>query len=340
MMTAIHCIVPMLPLLAGFPAAASVEPPAPSRDAAPLAHTYSIVARDPQTGEMGVAVQSHWFSVGSVVPWAEPGVGAVATQSFVEISYGPKGLELMRSGKSPSDALKELLAQDLQRDVRQVAMIDAQGRVAAWTGPKCIAAAGDTQGEQFSVQANLMENDRVWPAMKKAFLGARGDLADRMLAALDAAEAEGGDIRGRQSAAILIVKGERTDKPWTGRVMDLRVEDHAKPLEELRRLMTVHRAYRHADQGDTFAAQGKIGEAMSSYRQASELLPDSAELVFWKAVGLWNSGRKDEALAIFRDVFARDRRWVRLTPRLIPAGQLNATAEELDRILGQAGSRK
>ena len=332
--------LPLAFALAVLPAPAAAEdpqpPPVPLRPVA----TYSIVARDPATGELGVAVQSHWFSVGSTVSWAEAGVGAVATQSFVDPSYGPLGLALMKAGRAAPDALAALLAGDANRDVRQVGMVDASGRAATHTGRLCIPAAGGQEGRQYVVQANLMERPTVWPAMARAYEAAPGDLALRLLAALDAAEAEGGDIRGRQSAAILIVKGERTDKPWTGKVMDLRVEDHTRPLEELRRLMTVHRAYRLADQGDTFAAQGKIDEAMRSYRQASELLPDSAELVFWKAVGLWNSGRKDEALTIFRDVFARDRRWVRLIPRLIPAGQLAATTDELDRILGQAGSPK
>src|ERR1044071_1764313 len=165
-------------------------------------HTFSIVARDPSTGELGVAVQSHWFSVGPIVPWAEAGVGAVATQSFVDPSYGKNGLELMRAGKSAPDTLKELLAKDEGREVRQVAMIDAQGRVDAWTGKNYIQAAGHIVGKNFSVQANLMLNDKVWPAMARAFENTKGDLADRMLAALDAAQAAGGDIRGKQSAAI------------------------------------------------------------------------------------------------------------------------------------------
>ena len=200
-------------------------------------HTYSIVARDPATGQLGVAVQSHWFSVGSVVPWAEAGVGAVATQSFVDPSYGKNGLDLMRAGTSAPDALKMLLAKDAGRDVRQVAMIDARGRVAAHTGAKDIPAAGHIAGTNFSVQANLMLNDTVWPAMAKAFGSAKGDLADRMMAALDAAQAAGGDIRGRQSAALIVVTGKPTGKPWADRVFDLRVDDSAEPLKELRRLV-------------------------------------------------------------------------------------------------------
>ena len=202
-------------------------------------HTYSIVARDAATGEMGVAVQSHWFSVGSIVSWAEAGVGAVATQSFVDPAYGPLGLEIMRNGKSAQQALDGLLASDPGLAVRQVAMVDAKGNVAAHTGKKCIPSAGHIAGEQFSVQANLMVNDAVWPAMAKAYREAKGELADRMLAALDAAQAAGGDIRGKQSAAILIVSGTPTGKSWVDRKMDLRVEDHPEPLKELRRLARV-----------------------------------------------------------------------------------------------------
>ncbi|MCX6552506.1 MAG: DUF1028 domain-containing protein, partial [Acidobacteria bacterium] len=225
-------------LLMAAPLAAQSLPSQCGRDATwdrglagrpgPLAHTFSIVARDPVTGDMGVAVQSHWFSVGSIVTWAEAGVGAIATQSFVEPAYGYKGLELMRGGMSAPDVLKKLLADDAQREVRQVAMIDAQGRVDGFTGKLDIAAAGHHVGAQYSVQANMMENPRVWPAMAAAYEQTTGDLADRLLAALEAAQNAGGDIRGKQSAAILIVKAKSTGKPWAGadRLFDLRVEDH------------------------------------------------------------------------------------------------------------------
>jgi uncharacterized Ntn-hydrolase superfamily protein len=213
-------------------------------------HTFSIVARDPNTGELGVAVQSHWFSVGPIVPWAEAGVGAIATQSFVDPSYGKLGLELMRAGKSAPDALKSLLAGDEGREVRQVAMIDTQGRVEAWTGKNDIQAAGQIVGKNFSVQANLMLNDKVWPAMAQAFENAKGDLADRMLAALDAAQAVGGDIRGRQSAALIVVTGKPTGQAWKDRLFDLRVDDSPEPLPELRRLVTLQRAYNHMNAGD------------------------------------------------------------------------------------------
>jgi uncharacterized Ntn-hydrolase superfamily protein len=226
--------------------------PAVVSETSPLrpVHTFSIVARDPATGELGVAVQSHWFSVGPIVPWAEAGVGAVATQSFVDPSYGKNGLDLMRAGKSAPDTLKELLAKDEAREVRQVAMIDAQGRVDAWTGKNDIQAAGHIVGKDFSVQANLMLNDKVWPAMARAFENTKGDLAERMLAALDAAQAAGGDIRGRQSAALIVVTGKPTGQAWKDRVFDLRVDDSPEPLRELRRLVRLQRAYNHMNAGD------------------------------------------------------------------------------------------
>ena len=202
----------------------------------PARATFSIVARDPETGDLGVAVQSHYFSVGPIVPWAEPGVGAVATQSLVEVSYGPRGLQMMGSGRSAKQTLEELLSQDSNKEVRQVAMIDSRGDVAAWTGKRCIPAAGDHVGAQYSVQANLMSNETIWPAMAQAYETAKGDLAARLLAALEAGQRAGGDIRGQQSAAIVIVKGKRSNKPWADRVMDLRVEDSPHPIAELERL--------------------------------------------------------------------------------------------------------
>jgi uncharacterized Ntn-hydrolase superfamily protein len=280
------------------------------------------VARDPATGELGVAVQSHWFSVGPIVPWAEAGVGAVATQSFVDPSYGKNGLELMRAGKSAPDALKELLEKDEGREVRQVAMIDAQGRVDAWTGKNDIQAAGHIVGKNFSVQANLMLNDKVWPAMARAFENTRGDLADRMLAALDAAQAVGGDIRGRQSAAMVVVTGKPTGQAWKDRIFDLRVDDSPQPLVELRRLVRLQRAYNHMNAGD-LAVEKKDNEgALREYGAAEKLVPNSAEMIYWHAVALVNMGRVDESLPLFRRVFAMDRNWITLTPRLPKAGLL------------------
>jgi uncharacterized Ntn-hydrolase superfamily protein len=306
-----------------------VTPPRP-------VHTFSIVARDPATGELGVAVQSHWFSVGSIVPWAEAGVGAVATQSFVDPSYGKLGLELMRTGKSGPDALKSLLAGDDGRDVRQVAMIDAQGRVDAWTGKNDISAAGHFVGKDFSVQANLMANDKVWPAMAQAFQNTKGDLADRMLAALDAAQAVGGDIRGRQSAAIIVVTGKPTGQAWKDRTFDLRVDDSPEPLQELRRLVTLQRAYNHMNAGD-LAVEKKDNEgALREYSAAEKLVPDSAEMIYWHAVALVNMGKVDESLPLFRRVFAMDRNWAVLTPRLPKSGLLPDDPKLIEKILSAA----
>lgn len=315
------------------PSAALAADPSPARPV----HTYSIVARDPATGQLGAAVQSHWFSVGAVVPWAEAGVGAVATQSFVDPSYGPLGLDLMRSGRAAPDALAGLLAADGGRDVRQVAMIDAQGRVAAHTGKRCIAEAGHHTGKDYSVQANLMASERVWPAMAKAFEEATGDLAERMLAALDAAQAAGGDIRGQQSAALVVVSGKPTGRPWEDRVFDLRVEDGPRPLEELRRLLGVARAYGHMNAGDLAVERQDVAGAMREYGAAEKLLPRSAEVVYWHAVALASASRVDEALPLFARAFALDPAWRTLTPKLPAAGLLPDDPALLRRIV-EAGA--
>lgn len=306
------------------------------RAASPLrpVHTYSIVARDPETGELGVAVQSHWFSVGPIVAWAEAGVGAVATQSFVDPSYGPLGLSLIRAGRSAPDALKALLAGDEGRDVRQVAMIDSQGRVDAWTGKNDIQAAGHHIGKNYSVQANLMLNDKVWPAMARAFEAAKGDLAERMLAALDAAQAVGGDIRGRQSAALIVVTGKPTGQSWKDRTFDLRVDDSPEPLKEIRRLVTLQRAYNHMNAGD-LAVEKKDNEgALREYSAAEKLVPDNAEMIYWHAVALVNMGRVEESLPLFKRVFAMDRNWIELTPRLPKSGLLPNDPKLIERIVG------
>ncbi len=306
-------------------------------------HTFSIVCRDPATGELGVAVQSHWFSVGSIVPWAESGVGAVATQSFVDPSYGKLGLDLMRAGRSAPDALAGLLAADPGRDVRQVAMIDTQGRVAAHTGAKDIQSAGHHVGEQYSVQANLMSNDNIWPAMAKAFEETKGDLATRMLAALDAAQSVGGDIRGRQSAAMIVVKAKSSGKPWEDRIIDLRVDDSPAPLKELRRLVTLQRAYNHMNAGDE-ATEHKDNEgALREYGAAEKLVegvadvPASrrAEMIYWHAVALVNMGRVDESLPLFKKAFVIEPNWRILTPRLPKSGLLPDDAKMIEKITSQ-----
>ncbi len=314
-------------LAAGQPAS---PPPADAR-----AHTYSIVAYDPETGDMGVAVQSHWFSVGSIVSWAEPGVGAVATQSFVEASYGPLGLELMRNGKTAEQALTSLLAADEHANVRQVAMVDASGNVAGHTGANCIIAAGDQQGQHYSVQANLMANDTVWGAMAAAYEATEGDLADRMLTAMKAAEGEGGDIRGMQSASMVIVSGDISKPKWK-RKMELRIEDHPAPLDELERLINVHRAYEFMNEGDEHMTANDVAAAVEAYGAAAELAPEIVEIRYWQAVTLAGAGEVDRALPIFREVFAAEARWVELTSRLPPSGLLPDDPDLLAAILATA----
>jgi uncharacterized Ntn-hydrolase superfamily protein len=302
-------------------------------------HTFSIVARDPDTGELGVAVQSHWFSVGAMVPWAEAGVGAVATQSFVEPSYGPKGLALMRGGKSAPEALAALLAQDEHADVRQVAMIDAAGRVQAHTGSHCIPAAGHHVGVNYSAQANLMADASVWPAMAEAFEKTKGDLADRLLAALDAAQRQGGDVRGRQSAAILVVSGKPTGFPWKDRIIDLRVDDHPDPIVELRRLVGLARAYRIENMGDDAVTENRAEDALRAYAEAERLVPGSDEFVFWHAVALVTMKRTDEAMPIFARCFRMNPAWLVLVPRLPSAGLLPDDPALIQRIVS-AGPRE
>src|SRR5436190_247803 len=313
-------------------------------------HTFSIVARDPQTGEIGVAVQSHWFAVGQIVPWAEAGVGAVATQTFVDPAYGQLGLALLRTGKSAPQALRGLLMSDVSCDVRQVAMIDTSGNVATFTGAHDIRSAGGiagggaagaaidcgkgggtfTEGHDFSVQANLMSNDNIWPAMDKAFRAASGDLADRILAALDAAQGAGGDIRGKQSAAIIVVKATSTGKRWQDEIFNLRVDDQPDPLKELRRLVALQRAYNHMNAGDLATEHNDAEGALREYSAAEAIaaatpgVPQSryAEMVYWHAVALVNMKRVDESLPLFAKAFQLEPGWRELTPRLPHSGLL------------------
>jgi uncharacterized Ntn-hydrolase superfamily protein len=295
--------------------------------------TYSIVAIDSRAGEMGVAVQSHWFSVGSVVPWGEPGVGVVATQAFVEASYGPLGLSQMRKGKTPTRALSSLLKMDKRSDIRQVAMLDAQGDVGAHTGAKCLPCAGDMQGEGFSVQANLMSNDRVWPAMASSFERSKGKLSERLMLALEAAEGEGGDVRGRQSAAMLIVSTKPTRKKWKGRLLDLRVEDHPKPLEELRRVLRINEAYEHANRGDDLVAEGRFGDAMKEYALAAKRAPQIEELRFWQGVTLLEKGRVGEGRRLIQGAFAERVAWRKVFSTLPQYGLLHVSPAVLKKVL-------
>ncbi len=314
--------------------------PAPAQVRSPLrpVHTYSIVAADSVTGEIGVAVQSHWFSVGSIVSWARPGVGAVATQSFVEPAYGPRGIYLMTSGLSAPEALAALLRSDPDSQVRQVAMVDARGNVLAHTGSLNIPAAGHHMGRNYSVQANLMRNSDVWPAMARAFESASGDLAARMLAALKAAESAGGDIRGRQSAALVVVSGDPSDPPWE-RLFDLRIEDSSDPLGELERLITVARAYRAATDGDNYITAGHVDSALIAYSAAAQYLPDEAtngELVYWQAVTMLDQGDLESSIPLFRRAFQQDESWIELLGRLPRVGLLNVDASTIDQVVERA----
>ena len=295
--------------------------------------TYSIVARDAETGGLGVAVQSHWFSVGSMVSWAEPGVGVVATQSFVDPNYGPLGLQLMRAGKTAAEALAALVAIDEYANVRQVGMVDANGVVANHTGDSSIADHCDIAGDNYSVQANMMWKPTVCEAMAAAFEAADGDLAERMMVALEAAQGEGGDIRGKQSAAMLVVNNDRSQPAWGGRVIDLRVEDHAEPLAELRRLVTMNKAYNLMNAGDEYMMLGEIDNAVIAYGDAENLVPDSHEMIFWHAATLADAGKVDEAMPLFAKAFAMWPKWREIIPRLPASGLLPDDPELIEKIL-------
>jgi uncharacterized Ntn-hydrolase superfamily protein len=277
--------------------------------------TYSIVARDAQTGALGVAVQSHWFSVGPLVPWAEAGIGAVATQANVDISYGPRLLERLRAGEKARTALAQLVAADGEAAVRQVAVVDALGGVAAHTGSDCMPFAGHLTGDGFSCQANLMADGRVWSEMAETFRTAAGSFPYRLLAALDAGETAGGDVRGRQSAAILVVPAGGS--PWE-KIVDLRVEDNPEPLVELRRLMRLHDAYVLAGEGDRFVGEGRLNEAATRYVEADQANPGNPELMFWAGLSLIAQGDEDRGLTLVRGAIATHRGWSELLARLSP----------------------
>jgi uncharacterized Ntn-hydrolase superfamily protein len=298
-----------------------------------LAHTYSIVARDAGTGQFGVAVQTHWFAVGRRVPWASAGVGAVATQSSTNPSFGPRGLALLREGKSASEALEMLIASDEGRALRQVAIVDSQGRVAAWTGDLCIPAAGHQTGDGYSVQANLMLSDEVWPAMAAAFESATGSLAARMMTTLEAAQATGGDIRGRQSAAMIVVRPDEQEGVWAERIVDLRVDDHPAPLSEMRRLLSVSEAYEHLSRGSAALGEGDLRTALSEYAEATRAYPGNPEIRFWQAVRLTNHGHLEYALPVFQRVFEEEGAWRTLVARLPSVDRLEVTQSELERII-------
>ncbi|MCD6116479.1 DUF1028 domain-containing protein [bacterium] len=298
-----------------------------------FAHTFSIVAWDSDTGEMGVAVQSHWFSVGTLVSWAEPGVGAVATQSFINASFGPRGLDLLREGKTAREALDILIKSDEGRDVRQLAIVDCRGNAAAYTGKKCISEAGHYIGKHFSVQANMMLKSSVWPEMAKAYEESKGmPLAERLVAALEAAQGEGGDIRGKQSAALIVVKGISTGKIWEDRLIDLRVDDDQNPVKKIKRLLKLHRAYNHMNAGDLAVEKNNTDLALKEYSTAEKMFPENLEMKYWHAVSLANMGRVDQSLLIFKEVFSKNENWRDLTIRLPAAGLLKVSSFEFKKI--------
>jgi uncharacterized Ntn-hydrolase superfamily protein len=302
--------------------------------------TYSIVARDKETGEFGVAVQSHYFQVGPVVPWAVAGVGAVATQSMVNVSFGPLGIDYMSAGYTAEQALKALLAGDTEPQSRQVSLVDAKGNVATHTGDRCIPAAGHRIGDGFSCQANLMEKDTVWDAMFEAYTNSKEPLAERMLAALDAAEAEGGDIRGKQSAAMLVVSGRPTGRPWEDRVIELRVEDAPDPLAELRRLLRVKRAYMALGDADHGAGEADQALAAGKLQEALALAPEMVEIAFWGGLGMAQQGMVDAGCELMMRAVNKDHRWIETLHRLVAADRLSADlAKEVEARLTSVARR-
>jgi len=298
-----------------------------------LAYTFSIVARDTATGEMAIGVQSHWFAVGTVVSWGRSGVGVVATQSLVNPSYGPNGLDLMSQGESAEEALQLLVSADGGRDYRQVAILDSRGGVSVYTGKSCISSASHVIGVDYAVQANMMLNDDVVPAMSRAFLDhSELPLAERVVKVLQAAQSAGGDIRGKQSAALIVVGPELVEEVWNEHNIDLRVDDHTDPLTELERLLRVHRAYEHMNRGDLAVENQDMEGALREYGAAEKMFPDNLEMKYWKAVSLANNGLMEESLPVFKFVFERDSNWRELTRRLPASGLLTVTGEELAKI--------
>jgi len=283
--------------------------------------TYSIVALDERTGELGVAVQTRWLAVGSLVPWLRPGVGAIATQSFVDTRYGFEGIQLLAAGRSPEAALAELVAADKDPGVRQVGIVDAAGRATAHTGADCVAAAGHVTGRGVSVQANMMERPTVWPAMLATFESAGGDLADRLVAALRAAEAEGGDVRGRQSAAIVVVPGRPDAHPWDIRY-DIRVDDARAPLDELERLLALNRAYEALDAGFEALAVGESSPALAFFEQAAALAPEDDQVRLWQSLAVFDSGDEERGRRLYRSALEVEPRAAEHLRRFLAARQL------------------
>ncbi|MEA1986272.1 MAG: DUF1028 domain-containing protein [Candidatus Marinimicrobia bacterium] len=299
-----------------------------------FAHTFSIVARDVETGEMAVGVQSHWFSVGTLVSWGKSGVGVVATQSFINPAYGPNGIAMMETGKSATNVLNKLVSEDEGKDFRQVAMLDVNGDVSAFTGAKCIKYANQIIGDNYSVQANMMLNDKVVPAMSKAFKKYKNlPLAERILKVLQVAQEAGGDIRGRQSASLIVVNSKSVENIWEEHKIDLRVDDHENPLVEIERLLKIHHAYEHMNNGDLAIENNDMKLALKEYGSAEKLMPDNLEMKYWKAIALANNNQVKKSLPLFKKVFAEDENWRELTKRLPKSGLLNVSKSDLNVIL-------
>jgi len=301
--------------------------------------TYSIVARDDATGEFGVAAQSHFFSVGSVLAWAEPGRGVVATQAFVNPSYGPLGLALMTKGATSAEAVSQLIAADPACALRQVAMIDPEGNVAVHTGRGCVDYAGDVTAEQVSAQGNMMATDQVWPSMLSAYLHASGDLAHKLLMALRAGEDAGGDVRGRQSACVLVVTGQTYDEGGR-KLVELRVDDHEDPLAELERLLVLHEQYGvlasllAEGMFDRRLSDAELATAVDRLSKAQHALADgNQEFTFWRGVVLARAGRLEAARAALAEAAEKHAGWSELFRRLPGAGRLPLSPDEVEAVL-------
>ena len=299
----------------------------------PFAHTFSIVARDSATREMAVGVQSHWFSVGTVVSWGESGAGVVATQSFVNKSFGIRGLTLLKSGLTAQQALDSLLATDAGRDVRQVGIADAHGNVAVYTGKNCISFASHIKGKDFTVQSNMMMGDKVPAAMSRAYEQNRHlPLAERVMEALKAAQSAGGDIRGKQSAALLVVGGKAAAEPWNDKLIDLRIDDNTEPIKELERLLKTWRAYEHMNNGDLAVEKNDMQTAMKEYQAAEKMFPGNLEMQYWHAITLANNKDVAGAAKMLKSIYRKDKNWLELTKRLPKAGLLTVSATDLKKL--------
>ena len=300
----------------------------------PLVHTFSIIARDSATGDMAVGVQSHWFSVGTLVPWGEAGVGVVATQASVNKAYGIKALALLKQGFTAQQALDSLLKDDSSRDVRQVAVLDNKGNVAAHTGKSCIQYAMHIMGDGFSVQSNMMLTNTVCSGMAKAYKASAGKpIAERVLAALDAAQQAGGDIRGMQAAALIVVPGKPNGEPWNDKSIDVRVDDNPQPLKELRRLYNLFIAYRHMNNGDLATEKNDAVGAMNEYHAAMKMFPENEEMQYWTAIGLCNNGKVTEALPMLKKIFTANKNYKELTKRLQPIGGITVSDSDYKKIM-------